>query len=310
MQRRKQPPSMLELCEIIKRRREQMWGPMDDDTDEGNSSFRRTERTSSGQQQLTVTANDQPATARQLVLVMTNQRSGSSGYGSDSRVASVIAVSKLRRSFIEYDMEYESTSVDVNQPFTASQSEFQQFQMTEADGGYDDEVLENVKCLIPQYTDSRGKRNLEVGFMRQRKSPDATHDDHNGKKKIVAVEGWSSAPQRKQTGRKVKSSENAIQPPLIQQPAVNGVASSHPPIWRAASSHRPIWRGGVNTMESLHPDHPEQHESHSLNRGRRLARQEICRETASPRTRRIGIQENNENDRAERIFLRVLSKRF
>ena len=310
MQRRKEPPSMLELCEIIKRRHEQMWGPMDDDTDEGNSSFRRTERTSSGQQPLTMRANDLPTRARQLVFVMANQRSGSSGFESDSRVPTVIAVSKSRYSFIEF-MGNESTSVDVDQQLTASQSEFQQFQMTEADGGYHQDVFKNGKFLRPQYAENTGKRNFEMGSIYQRKWPDATHDDNNGKKKIVAVEGCrSSAPQRNQThGRKVKSSDNAIKPPLVPQPAVNGVASSHPPIWRAASPHRPMRRAGVITVESLHPDHPEQHESQSVNSGRRFARQEICRET-SPRKRRIGIHENNDNDRAERTFLRVLSKRF
>ena len=281
-----------------------MWGPMNDDTDEGNSSFRRKERTYSGQQLLMMGANDRPTRARQLVLVMANQRSGSSGFESDSRVPTVIAVSKSRYSFIEF-MEYESTSVDVDQQLTASQSEFQQFQMTEAHGGYHQEAFKNGKFLSPQYAENTGKSNFEMGSIYQRKWPDATHDDNNGKKKMVAV-----APQRKQThGPKVKSSENALKPPLVPQPAVNGVASSHPPIWRAASSHRPIWRGGENIVESLHPDHPEQHESQSVNSGRRFARQEICRET-SPRKRRIGIHENNDNDRAERTFLRVLSKRF
>ena len=111
IQRRKQPPSMLELCEIFKRRREQMWGPIDDDMNEGNSSFRRTEETSSGQQMSTERKNDQRPSVRRLVLVTANQRPGSSGY--ESRAPPVIAVSESRlRSALRKIVTYQAPSVN------------------------------------------------------------------------------------------------------------------------------------------------------------------------------------------------------
>ena len=264
--------SMLELCEIFRRRREFEWGRADDQIHEPASSSRRVKTQVSRQSavQGSATGRDNSPSPRRAPADPNR-----SGNALCPQVPHVTAASRSSFSELAED-EPPAVAVEAN---TASKTTACQFQATAKKVNCDHEIPTEGRYLMsPQNKELKSRRNEGSSSASDRPSTP------------------QKRPQAQHVQERTAKSANRTETLLaIHEPVVTTVVTSLPPIQKPA----------ITTMVSSHTvSNP------SVMSGRRLGRQEICREELGQRRRRQGVCTDSDCARAERTFVRVLRKRF
>lgn len=269
--------SMLELCKIFRRRRELEWERVDDQKGEPASSSRSEITQVSGQSaaQQSETRRDNspsPKTAR-VVLLVAKKYPNRSGNGMCPQVSHATAASRSSFSELAED-EPPVVAVEVN---TASLNGACQLQAAAEKANCDQEIPTKGRYLM-------SPKIKELTRRRNEGNPNLASDRPSNPQRMPQAQG-----------RTVKSVNRTETPLVIHEPVVTTVVTSLPPIQKPA----------ITTVASSHAlSHP------SAMSGRRLGRQEICREELEKGRRRQGVCTDSDCARAERTFARVLRKRF
>ena len=258
--------SMLELCEIFRRRREFEWGRVDDQIDEPASSSRRVKTQVSGQ-----SSAQRWATRKDNSL--SPKTAGADPNRSGNQLPHVTAASRSSFSEVAED-EPPVVAVEAD---TSSQTGTCQFPAAAEKANCDHEIPTKGRyMMIPKNKELRSRRNEG--------SPNLASDRPSNTQR---------KPQAQ--GRTAKSANRTETPPAIHESVVTTVVTPLPPFQKPA----------ITTVVFSHAvSNP------SAMSGRRLGRQEICREELGQRRRRQGVCTDSDCARAERTFVRVLRKRF